>query len=77
MGFIPTRYPGTLASKDPELLLSRKTDWVEAAEEWSVPVGQRVLVTDAEETALMDVRKITVTPAAEDGSEPAPEDGAA
>jgi type VI secretion system protein ImpE len=63
VGFIPTRYPGTLASHDPALMLSKKTDWVELAPDWSVPVGQRVLVTDVEETALMDLRKLLITPA--------------
>ncbi len=68
VGFIPTRYPGTLATKDPEALLAKKTDWLDLAPDWSVPVGQRVLVTDAEETALMDVRTLKMTP---------PEDGTA
>jgi type VI secretion system protein ImpE len=81
MGFIPTRYAGTLASQDPALLLSKKTDWVEVSDDWSLPVGQRVLVTDTEETALMDVRKLTLTPseetASEAGTETSSEDGAA
>jgi type VI secretion system protein ImpE len=68
VGFIPTRYPGTLATKDPVALLAKKTDWLDLAPDWSVPVGQRVLVTDAEETALMDVRTLLMTP---------PEDGTA
>jgi type VI secretion system protein ImpE len=67
VGFIPTRYPGTLATKDPEALLAKKTDWLDLAPDWSVPVGQRVLVTDAEETALMDVRTLMMTPP-EDGT---------
>ena len=68
IGFIPTRYPGTLDTKAPALMLSKQTDWVEPAPGWSVPVGQRVLVTDTEETALMDVRSLLITP---------PEDGTA
>lgn len=83
MGFIPTRYPGTIGTKDPALLLSKKTDWVDVAEDWSLPVGQRILVTDAEETALMDVRRITLktedtatAPSGEDGAA-ASEDGTA
>lgn len=67
VGFIPTRYPGTLATKDPTALLAKKTDWLDLAPDWSVPVGQRVLVTDAEETALMDVRTLLMTPS-EDGT---------
>ncbi|HVY16865.1 MAG TPA: type VI secretion system accessory protein TagJ [Rhodopila sp.] len=68
VGFVPTRYPGTLETKNPAAILSKATDWVDLAPDWSVPVGQRVLVTDAEETALMDVRTLLLT---------APEDGAA
>lgn len=57
-GFIPTRYPGTQASKDPQLLLARRTDWIES-EDWSIPTGQRMLVTDGADTALMDLRTLT------------------
>lgn len=66
VGFIPTRYPGTLAAKDPALMLAKKTDWMEIGPDWSVPLGQRVLVTDVEETALMDVRKLLISPAEAD-----------
>jgi type VI secretion system protein ImpE len=60
MGFIPTRYPGSAASGDPLLQLSRRTDWREIGAEWSVPLGQRMLVSDAAETALMDVRGVAL-----------------
>jgi type VI secretion system protein ImpE len=62
-GFIPTRYPGSATSADPAIALGKKTDWQDIAPDWSVPIGQRVLVTDAEETALMDTRKLLITPA--------------
>jgi len=61
VGFIPTRYPGSTG--DPALALARRTDWRDAAPGWSLPVGQRVLVTDADETALMDVRRLAIVPA--------------
>lgn len=63
VGFVPTRYPGSAAAADPLLALSRRTEWHDAAEGWSLPLGQRVLVTDAEETALMDVRELRVASA--------------
>lgn len=63
VGFIPTRYPGS-AGGDAGLQLARRTDWVEAGADWSLPLGQRVLVTDVDETALMDVRSLTITPVA-------------
>jgi type VI secretion system protein ImpE len=62
-GFIPTRYPGAAMSNDPAIQLGKKTDWMELAPDWWVPAGQRVLVTDAEETALMDTRTLLITPA--------------
>lgn len=64
VGFIPTRYPGSAAAREPALALSRRTDWFDHDGGWSLPLGQRVLVTDAEETALMDVRTLTIAPAA-------------
>lgn len=64
VGFIPTRYPGSAAAGDPQLALGRRTDWQEAAPGWSLPLGQRVLVTDAAETALMDIRRLSIAPAA-------------
>ena len=66
-GFIPTRYPGSLESRDEAVMLAKKTDWVERAPGWSVPIGQRMLTTDAEETALMDIRKLLITPAGSGG----------
>jgi type VI secretion system protein ImpE len=62
VGFIPTRYPGSAAADDPALALARRTDWRDAGG-WSLPLGQRVLVTDAAETALMDIRSLAIAPA--------------
>jgi type VI secretion system protein ImpE len=62
IGFIPTRYPGSAAAADPVLAMSRRTDWHDAGGDWSLPLGQRVLVTDASETALMEIRTLTITP---------------
>lgn len=64
VGFIPTRYPGSAAAADPALALSRRTEWQELSEDWSLPLGQRVLVSDVAETALMDMRRLTIAPAA-------------
>jgi type VI secretion system protein ImpE len=61
-GFIPTRYPGSATAKDPAIALSRRTEWIDAGDDWSLPVGQRVFVTSADETALMDTRKLVIAP---------------
>jgi type VI secretion system protein ImpE len=60
-GFIPTRYPGSATAADTALVLARRTEWYDAAPDWSLPLGQRVLVTDDDEMALMDVRSLQLT----------------
>lgn len=62
VGFIPTRYPDSAAAHDPAVTLARRTEWRELGS-WSLPVGQRVLVTDAAEMALMDIRSLAIAPA--------------
>jgi type VI secretion system protein ImpE len=61
-GFIPTRYPGSATAGDPALALARRTEWQQAGDEWLLPLGQRVLVTDTAETALMDIRHVAIAP---------------
>lgn len=57
VGFVPTRYPGSAAATDAQLALSRRTEWQDRGG-WFVGLGQRMLATDADETALMDVRRV-------------------
>ncbi len=59
VGFVPTRYPGS-ATAEAALQLARRTDWIELSEDWSLPIGARMLATDADETALMDVRTLAM-----------------
>jgi len=61
VGFIPTRYPGSDAA-DPDLALSRRTEWRERDGDWYLGLGQRMFATDAGEHAVMDIRKIVFTP---------------
>ncbi|MDB5960726.1 MAG: Type secretion system protein ImpE [Massilia sp.] len=58
VGLIPTRYVDTLASTDEALLLGRRTEWIDQGAHGSHGLGQRMLVTDAGEYSLMDVRVI-------------------
>jgi len=58
VGLIPTRYPDTVGASDDALLLARRTDWIEEGARAGRGLGQRMLVTDAGEYALMDVRVI-------------------
>jgi type VI secretion system protein ImpE len=59
-GLIPTRYPGSEASADPEVRRSRRTEWLEQPGEAYVGQGQRMFYTDSGEYALMEVRRITL-----------------
>lgn len=57
-GFIPTRYPGSEQSEDGAILMSRRTEWTERGGGFSEGLGQRLLVTDEGEYALLDLRQI-------------------
>ena len=63
VGMIPTRYPGSDSDADPLIRLCRKTDWQtvgDADSEAYLGLGQRMLATDSDEFALLDVRKIVL-----------------
>ena len=65
IGFIPTRYPGSAAA-GPLLALARRTEWVDHGDGWTLGLGQRMLTTGDADTALMDLRDLTL------GAPPAP-----
>jgi type VI secretion system protein ImpE len=58
VGLIPTRYPDTELASGDACALARRTEWREGAGGAWVGIGQRLLSTDVEEKALMDVRSI-------------------
>jgi type VI secretion system protein ImpE len=60
-GFIPTRYPGSIpgSTGDEALALSRRTEWRERGD-WSIGFGQRMLTTDNDEVAIMDLRRLEI-----------------
>lgn len=58
MAMVPTRYPGTAECADPQLRLARRTNWDERPNGLVIGLGQRMLVTNAGEYALMDTRRI-------------------
>ncbi|MBS1212369.1 MAG: virulence protein SciE type [Proteobacteria bacterium] len=62
-GLIPTRYAATENATDSLLLLSRRTEWQELADGAYKGLGQRILATNNEDYALMDVREIGFEPA--------------
>ena len=66
VGFIPTRYPGTEASNDDRLRMSRITEWLDpdGDEGVAIGLGQRILATDQNEYPLLATRKIRLGSAA-------------
>lgn len=58
VGLIPTRYPQSETAEDALLCLARKTEWVERAEDVFIGLGQRLLSTNENDYALMDIREI-------------------
>lgn len=62
-GLIPARYPGTESNEDPALRLGRRTDWQQVDEHTAIGLGQRMLSTDTTELGLLDVRRISLSPA--------------
>ncbi|WP_338846782.1 type VI secretion system accessory protein TagJ [Massilia sp. W12] len=76
-GLIPSRYEGTESSEDSALLLGRRTEWrTVAGSETPRGIGQRMLITDEDDYALLDLRKITLDSVALDEGEEAQDDGA-
>jgi type VI secretion system protein ImpE len=63
VGLIPTRYPDTDLAAGDLLTLSRGTDWREGRSGIFTGLGQRLLVTDAAEFGLMDLRSVTLAEA--------------
>lgn len=59
VALLPTRYAGSRLD-DPLIALARRTEWVETRPSLFAGNGQRMLVTDAAEVALMDLRRITL-----------------
>jgi type VI secretion system protein ImpE len=64
VGFIPARYPGSEASPEDAIRMSRKTEWRELAASSFAGLGQRLLATDAAEYSLLEVREIIFDPRA-------------
>jgi type VI secretion system protein ImpE len=57
MAFVPAVYAGTEASGDGELMLARRTDWIEQGG-IETGIGQRLIATDGPEEGILSVRDI-------------------
>jgi type VI secretion system protein ImpE len=58
VGLIPTRYPQSEISTDTAICLARKTDWQIINDTSCLGLGQRLLSTDLNDYALMDIREV-------------------
>ncbi len=56
-GILPSRYPFSY-QYDPLVALSRKTEWQDCGADVFLGIGQKILATDVDEYALMDIRHI-------------------
>ncbi|BCG65716.1 MAG: type VI secretion system protein ImpE [Methyloprofundus sp.] len=56
-GVLPSRYPFSY-QHDSLIALSRKTEWQDCGDDLFLGIGQKILATDVDEYALMDVRSI-------------------
>jgi type VI secretion system protein ImpE len=63
VGLIPTRYPGSETSREPQIRLARRTDWTAVGEGAQLGTGQRMLATDQDDYPLLTLRQITLTAA--------------
>lgn len=62
VAFVPVRYPGSENSSDDAIVLARKTEWADQGDDLYLGLGQRMLVTDAGEYPLLEVRQIEIDP---------------
>ncbi|MBK8751520.1 MAG: virulence protein SciE type [Candidatus Competibacteraceae bacterium] len=60
VGLVPVRYPGSELSEDDAIRMAGKTDWQKCSDVTQLGLGQRLLATDVDDYALLDVRKITL-----------------
>lgn len=58
VGMIPVRYPGSAEADDDPIRLARVTRWTELTPQTFIGLGQRMLVTDAGEYPLLEIRNI-------------------
>lgn len=65
VALIPTRYPGTQGAGSDAAKLARATDWVDVGHDTFIGQGQRLLTTDQQDLALMDLRRLTIAGAAD------------
>ncbi len=59
-GLVPTRYPHSSQADDSRVAMARTTVWEERASGFYVGSGQRMLVSNANEFPLLEIRHIVM-----------------
>lgn len=57
--YVPVLYPGSHGSRDPELRLGRKTEWIERTGGVTTGVGQRTLLVGDEDKAILSIGNLS------------------
>lgn len=60
--FIPVLYAGSYLHPDPQVKMGRVTDWKQDTGGLALASGQRVLVADDRDAALLEIRSIEIEP---------------
>lgn len=58
VALIPARYPGSERSENGAIMLNRRSEWLSPDEDTYTGLGQRLLVTDRSECALLELREL-------------------
>lgn len=61
IGFIPVRYPESEASEDGMIKMAKKTEWNQVYENVYEGLGQKMLASESQDFALLDIRTIEFT----------------
>jgi type VI secretion system protein ImpE len=62
VAYLPARYPGSQASEDGQILLSRKTEWRDIGGERFAGLGQRLWTTSTGDFPLLNARIVELEP---------------
>ena len=69
VGFVPSRYPGSIADNSADALLCRQTIWHDQGEDTFFGEGQRVLMTDQDEYDFLSLKMLSIDTPAEEAAE--------
>lgn len=75
VGLVPTRYPGSERSDESQILLARRTEWVDDGAGDYLGLGQRMFATNNGEYPIMDARLIRLEAGEDAGTNGSPPDG--